>query len=111
MEIKMLLNYLLEINLICNQIDKLKLNKEKLWLNLLELNSYKHQQKTLLMYKKLLLLYLMKLNQKFKEDQIKINLLKEIQEQLLEKHKKQKRKLDAADDINLNYINIYFLKI
>ena len=99
----MLLNYLLEINLIYNQIDKLKLNKEKLQQNHLELNFSKHQQKTLLMQKKPSQLYQIKLNLKFKEDQIKVNQLKEIQELLLEKLKKPKRKQDAAD-IYLNYI-------
>ncbi len=97
MEIKMLLSYLQEINLIYNQIDKLKLNKEKLQLNHLELNSSKHQQKTLLMQKKPSQLYPIKLNLRYKEDQIKVNQLKEIQEPLLEKHKKLKKKQDAAD--------------
>ncbi len=107
MEIKMLLNYLLEINLIYNLIDKLKLNKEKLQQNHLELNSLKHQQKTLLMQKKPSQLYQIKLNLKYKEDQIKVNQLKEIQELLLEKLKKPKRKQEAAD-IYLNYSYNFF---
>jgi hypothetical protein len=51
----------------------------------------------------------MKLNLKLSEDQIKVNQLKEIQELLLEKLKKPKKKQDVAD-IYLNYIyNFLFI--
>lgn len=104
MEIKTLLNFLLVTNLISNQTDKSKQNKEKLQLNPWELNSQKHQPRTPLTFKKLLQLYQTKLNQRFKEDQPKVLKIKKVQVQHSEKLKIQRRNQAAVDNKKL-YIN------
>lgn len=81
-EMKTLSSFLLVTNLILSPTDKSRLKKEKLSLSPWVLNSWKHQPRMPLTSKKHLPLFPTKLNQKFKEDQQKVNQKRRALEQL-----------------------------